>query len=68
MGNIEGMMIDVLNYWLETDPKKSRTKLAEAVEDCGYGVVADKIRSVKDKPGKFKYIRYNYYFIMIVFL
>ena len=47
-------MIDVLcYYWLETDPRKSWTKLAKAVEDCGYGVLADKIRSVKDNHGKF---------------
>ena len=56
MGNVEGMMIDVLNYWLETDPRKSWIKLAEAVEECGYGVLANKIRSVKDNPGKFKYM------------
>ena len=43
-GNVEGLMIDVLNYWLETDQEKSWTKLAEAVEDCGYGVLAEKIR------------------------
>ena len=44
MGNAKGMLIDVLNYWLETDPEKSWSKLAEAVEDCGYGVLAEKIR------------------------
>ena len=44
MGNVEGLMMDVLNYWLETDPEKSWTKLAEAVEDCGYGVLAEEIR------------------------
>ena len=44
MGNAKGMLIDVLNYWLETDPEKSWSKLAEAVEDCGYGVQAEKIR------------------------
>ena len=43
-GNVEGLMMDVLNYWLETDPEKSWSKLAEAVEDCGYGVLAEKIR------------------------
>ena len=53
MGNVEGMMIDVLNYWLETDPRKSWTKLADAVEDCGYGVLAGKIRCVKGNHGKF---------------
>ena len=40
----EGMLIDVLDYWLETDPEKSWSKLAEAVEDCGYRVLAEKIR------------------------
>ena len=43
-GNVEGFMMDVLNYWLETDPEKSWSKLAEAVEDCGCGVLAEKIR------------------------
>jgi len=44
LGDVEGMMLDVLNYWLETDPRKSWAKLAEAVEDCGYGVLAKKIQ------------------------
>ena len=45
MGNVEGMMIGVLNYLLETDPRKSWTKLAEAKEDCGYGVLADNLQA-----------------------
>ena len=44
MVNVNGMLIDVLNYWLKTDPEKSWSKLAEAVEDCGYGVLAEKMR------------------------
>ena len=56
MGNVKEMMIDVLNYWLETDPRKSWTKLAEAVENCGYGVLANKIRTLKDNLGKSIYI------------
>ena len=44
VGDAQGMLLDVLNYWLETDPEKSWSKLAEAVEDCGYGVLAEKIR------------------------
>ena len=44
MGNAKGMLIDVLNYWLENDPEKSWSKLAEAVKNCGYGILADKIR------------------------
>ena len=44
VGNAKGMLIDVLDYWLETDPEKSWSKLTEAVEDCGYGVLAEKIR------------------------
>ena len=48
MGDVKGMLIDVLNYWLETDPRKSWSKLAEAVEDCDHGVLAEKIRSTKD--------------------
>ena len=50
--NVKGMMIDVLNYWLKTDPRKSWTKLAEVLEDCGNGVIADKIRTLKDNLGK----------------
>ena len=46
MGDVKGMLIDVLNYWLETDPRKSWSKLAEAVEDCGNTVLAEKIRQV----------------------
>ena len=42
--DVNGMLIDVLNYWLKTDPEKSWIKLAEAVEDCGYGVLAENIR------------------------
>ena len=44
MGNVDGLLMDVLNYWLETDPEKSWEKLAEAVEDCGYRVLAERIR------------------------
>ena len=44
MGNAKGMLIDVLNYWLEMDTEKSWSKLAEAVKDCSYGVLAEKIR------------------------
>ena len=43
-GNTEALMTDVLGYWVETDPEKSWSKLAEAVEDCGYGILAEKIR------------------------
>ena len=43
-GDAEGMLIDVLDYWLDTDPEKSWSKLADAVEDCGYEVLAEKIR------------------------
>ena len=45
MGEVIGMLIDVLNYWLETDPRKSWSKLAEAVKDCDHRVLAEKIRS-----------------------
>ena len=44
MGDAKGMLIDILDYWLERVPEKSWSKLAEAVEDCGYGVLAEKIR------------------------
>ena len=44
MSNAKGMLIDVLNYWLERDLEKSWSKLAEAVEDCGYVVLAEKMR------------------------
>jgi len=45
LGDSEGMLFDVLNFWLDTDPKKSWKKLAEALEECGYGVVAEKIKN-----------------------
>ena len=44
MNYAKGMLIDVLNYWLKTDPEKSRSKLAEAVKYCGSGVLAENIR------------------------
>ena len=44
VGNVKGMLIDVLDYCLETDAEKSWSKLAEAVKDSGYGVLAGKIR------------------------
>ena len=43
MGNAKGMLIDVLNYWLEMDPEKSWRKLAEAVEYSGCKVLMEKI-------------------------
>ena len=49
IGNAKGMLIDMLNYWLETDSKKSWTKLAKAVEYCGHGVLAEKIRRKSTK-------------------
>ena len=52
MGEVKGMLIDVLGYWLETDPRKSWSKLAEAVEDCDHRVLAEKLRSTK-QYGKF---------------
>ena len=44
MSDAKGMLIDVLNYWLKTDTQKSWSKLADAVEDCGHGVLAEKMR------------------------
>ena len=43
------LMMDILNYLLEMDPEKSWSKLADAVEDCVYGVLAEKIRQ-KSSP------------------
>ena len=43
-GNAKGMLIDVLEYWLKMDIENSWRKLAEAVEDCDYKVLAEKIR------------------------
>jgi len=43
--NCRKMMQDVLCYWLENDKDKSWLKLADAVQDCGYQVLAVKIRS-----------------------
>ena len=44
VGNVNGMLIDVINYWLKTDSEKSWSKLAEALKYCGYEVLAEKIR------------------------
>ncbi len=41
----QGKMAAVVSYWLEYDKDCSWKKLAEAVEYCGYKVVAEKIRS-----------------------
>ena len=38
---------DVIDYWVENDPEKSWTKLADAVKMCGYALLADKIRKQK---------------------
>ena len=46
MGDAKEMLIDVLNYWLETDQWKSWSQLAEAVDDTGHRVLAEKIRQV----------------------
>jgi len=40
----KGMLIDVLNYWLESDIEKSWSTLAEVVELCSCGVLVEKIR------------------------
>ena len=45
----KGLTMDILNYLLEMDPEKSWSKLADAVEDCGYGVLVEKIRQ-KSSP------------------
>ena len=45
----EGMLIDVLNSWLETDPEKSWSKLAEAVGGCGHETLAEKIRKMSSQ-------------------
>ena len=39
------MMAAVLSHWLEYGRERSWSKLAEAVEYCGYKVIAEKIRS-----------------------
>ena len=43
----EGFLLDTINYWLENDTEKSWTKLAEALEDCGHKVLAEKARSIE---------------------
>ena len=45
VGDFDGMMIAVLEHWLNTDEKKSWTVLAEAVESCGNSNLAEKIRN-----------------------
>ncbi len=36
-------MLAVLNYWLENGKDRSWNNLAEAVEQCGYKVLSEKI-------------------------
>ncbi len=43
--NCQDMMAAVISHWLEHGEKPSWDQLAEAVEYCGYRVVAEKIRS-----------------------
>ena len=43
----ERFLLDTINYWLENDEEKSWTKLAEALEDCGYKVLAEKARLIE---------------------
>ena len=43
----EGFLLDTINYWLENDTEKSWSKLAEAVEDCGHKLLAEKARSME---------------------
>ena len=45
IGNPQKLMVDVLNHWLNNDKKKSWKVLADAVEFCGYKVLATKIRT-----------------------
>jgi len=40
----EIVLIDVIDFWLNEDEEKSWTKLAKAVEGCGYGDLAANIR------------------------
>ena len=43
--NPQDMMIAVINHWLEFGKDRSWSKLAEAVESCGYKVFANTITS-----------------------
>ena len=38
------MLIEIINYWLETDSRKSWIKLAEALDYCDCSILAMKIR------------------------
>ena len=40
---------DIINYWLESDSEKSWTKLAEAIDLCGYKILAEKICAMSSK-------------------
>ena len=42
--DVQGMMTAVVSHWLEHGNDRSWSKLAEAVEYCGYKVMAEKIR------------------------
>ena len=47
VGNFKGMMIAVLDHWLDTNKRKSWTLLASAVELCGYVNIAEDIRNME---------------------
>jgi len=50
--NYQVLLMSVINFWLESDEEISWTKLAKAVEDCGNGDLAAKIRQENNMGGE----------------
>ena len=43
--NADGVLIDVITYWIDNDREASWDRLATVLEKCGHAVMAKKIRS-----------------------
>jgi len=53
-GHVDVIMMDILNYWLNTDKDKSGRKLAGAMEMCDQLNLAEEIRSRITVVGKLR--------------
>ena len=43
--NADGVLMDVITYWIDNDGEASWERLATALEKCGHAVMAKKIQS-----------------------
>ena len=44
MSDMEAMVVSIINFWLDMDTEKSWARLATAMEDCGLGNLASKVK------------------------